>query len=394
KAVIGMFRHWTLTGFYVLCELWGSIVLSVLFWSFANEITKIAEAPRFYSVMSIGSNTAAIIAGQVAVIFSTDSFSPAFFGNNAWEQSLIKLVSLVIVSGIIMLISFSWMQKNVLNDPGAVAPERTAAQKAKQKLGFIESLRYVARSKYLLAIAALVISYNLVICLVEIIWKEQLHELKPKPQDYNIYINNLSSYGAIISTAASLLMVGILSRFGWTKTALLTPLVLLVTAIAFFACLLADNSLSPILSVFLGTTPLAIAVFLGSVQNCFSKAAKYSLFDATKEMAFIPLSPEHKLKGKAAIDGIGSRLGKSGGSCIHQGLYLLFCSLTASAPYVAIILLAVIVVWIIAVLSLGKQFEEVSRAHKELIPEEAEELIQKDNPTPSPTELTPAISLT
>ena len=161
----------------------------------------------------------------------------------------------------------------------------------------------------------------------------------------------------IISTTASLLMMGILSKLGWSKTALLTPLVLLVTSIAFFVCLLANDTLSPIVSALLGTTPIALAVFLGSLQNCFSKAAKYSIFDTTKEMTFIPLSPEHKLKSKAAIDGLGSRLGKSGSSCIHQGFYYIFCSLSASAPYVAVVLIAVIVVWMIAVRSLGKQFE-------------------------------------
>lgn len=104
-----------------------------------------------------------------------------------------------------------------------------------------------------------------------------------------------------------------------------------------------------------------MAVFFGSVQNCFSKAAKYSLFDTTKEMSFIPLSSDHKLKGKAAIDGIGSRLGKSGGSIIHQGLLLIFSTLSASAPYVAAILLGVIALWMVAVRSLGRQFAALSK---------------------------------
>lgn len=76
-------------------------------------------------------------------------------------------------------------------------------------------------------------------------------------------------------------------------------------------------------------------------------------------MAFIPLSHECKLKGKAAIDGVGSRLGKSGGSLIHQGLLMIFATVSSSAPYVATILMLVIVGWMMAVRSLGKQFASI-----------------------------------
>lgn len=39
----------------------------------------------------------------------------------------------------------------------------------------------------------------------------------------------------------------------------------------------------------LGTSPLMAAVIVGAAQNILSKAAKYSLFDPCKEMAYIPL---------------------------------------------------------------------------------------------------------
>jgi ATP:ADP antiporter, AAA family len=365
KGMIAMIRNWPLTMFYVAGELWSTLVMSVLFWGFANEITRMSEATRFYCALNISSNAASIIAGQAAVAVSTDIFNPGlFFGATAWEQTLGKLMLLLIVSGFGIIIAYSWMTKHVLNNP-LYMPEEARKTKKDKKLNFRQSLASIAQSKYLLCIAVLVIAYNLVIHMVEIIWKDRLRELCPNPHDYNVYMNNLTSTMGIISMATALVMVGIIRKLGWMKTALITPIVLFITTVGFFGCLLADTSISPVVSALFGVTPLALAVFVGSVQNCFTKAAKYSLFDTTKEMAFIPLPPELKLKGKTAIDGIGSRLGKSGGSLIHQGLLVFFLTLSSSTPYVAAILLIALLMWIVAVRMLGKQFtlmtEEVSQ---------------------------------
>ena len=37
---IAILRNWTFCLFYVMAELWGSVVVSLLFWGFANQVTK------------------------------------------------------------------------------------------------------------------------------------------------------------------------------------------------------------------------------------------------------------------------------------------------------------------------------------------------------------------
>jgi ATP:ADP antiporter, AAA family len=349
KGLIAMFRNWTFTFFYVFCELWSTMVLSVLFWGFANEVTKITEARRFYSMLGVIASFSGIVAGVAANLLTN---------NQNWDKTLEILMMTVIIFGCLTMVAFRWMNKNVLNAPEFHELHQTRSNQLlpKKRLSIRESIDYLLNSKYLICIALIVVCYNLFINVVEIVWKDQLRQLYPETVDYSRFMNYMTSAVGIIATTTSLFMAQLIARFGWTRTALITPVIMLLTSVGFFSFMLFRDDLSGPVNYFIGTTPLAIAVFFGAAQVCMSKACKYSVFDSTKEMAFIPLSHESKLRGKAAIDGVGSRIGKSGGSIIHQGLLMLFGTVAASAPYVAAILLFVIFCWGYAVRSLGKQF--------------------------------------
>lgn len=51
-APLAIVRNWSFAVFYVLAEMWGSVVTSLLFWGFANEVTTVDEAKKYckYSV--------------------------------------------------------------------------------------------------------------------------------------------------------------------------------------------------------------------------------------------------------------------------------------------------------------------------------------------------------
>lgn len=368
KGFISMVRYWSYSLFYILAELWGSMIMSVLFWGFANEVMRLDEARRFYGLLGVAANFSGLVAGAVGAYCSQGTFiNPSIpFGNSGWEQTMMLSISVVILTGILTMAIFRWMNCKVLNAPRYRELHSSIRQKPqKRKLSLRESILFLSRSRYLLYIAVIVIAYNLTLNLVEVVWKDQLYRLYPSPVDYNAFMSYSIILTGIVSTISAWLVPGLISRFGWTVTALTTPVVMLVTCIGFFSFFFFQEHLGGITFAFMGATPLAIAVYFGAAQNILSRASKYTVFDSTKEMSFIPLDHETKLKGKAAIDGVGSRFGKSGGALIHQGLLLFFGSLTYSAPYIAAVLFFAIILWIIAARLLGKQFNLAAAATTE-----------------------------
>jgi AAA family ATP:ADP antiporter len=276
---------------------------------------------------------------------------------NPWEKTLILLTVVVLFCGFMIMGVYRYLNNKLLDRQEKLESAGTPKEeKKKVHMSMRENFSLLGKSKYLLYIAIIVLSYNLVINLIEVIWKDQVKQLYPLPNDYNAYMSQVNSLTGLISMFTALFISGhLIRKCGWTFTALIPPIILCITSIGFFFFFFGRNDLLGMITYF-GTSPLALVVFFGSAQNCLSRAAKFALFDATKEMAFVPLDSEMKLKGKAVIDGVGSRLGKSGGSLIHQGLILIFSTISASAHIVAVLLFGAIAFWVGAVLSLGKHF--------------------------------------
>ena len=179
-------------------------------------------------------------------------------------------------------------------------------------------------SPYIAYIALLVICYGMSINLIEAVWKKQvaLHCNK----NFNAMTAFMGTWSQLTGvTAIVMIMVtkGIIRRFGWFVGAVVTPMMLAITGGLFFLLLLGQDSFSPFLST-MSVSVVAAAAYLGMAQSVLSKATKYALFDPTKEMAYIPLDPELKTKGKAAVEVVGGRLGKAGGGVVTVTLLSVF----------------------------------------------------------------------
>uniref|UniRef100_A0A7S4EW10 ADP,ATP carrier protein n=1 Tax=Chrysotila carterae TaxID=13221 RepID=A0A7S4EW10_CHRCT len=356
-APIGVLRNWTYSLFYLLANMWGSVVVSLMFWGFANEITTVTEAKKYYPLFGMGANVALVFSGQfVRYVSQLKGSLPA--GVDPWGVALKLLMTAVVASGGVIAACYRYLTVEVVSKSDLSEKSAQGAKKKKKpSMSLGESAKYLASSPYIRNLAALVIAYGMSINLVEVTWKAKLKEQFPDPSAYSAFMGQFSSVTGVTTLAMMFFGRFALRKWGWGVAAQITPAVLLATGAAFFALTLSGTALSPLVAL-LGTTPLMLAVLVGAAQNIVSKAAKYSLFDPCKEMAFIPLDQEQKTKGKAAIDVIGAPLGKSGGSLIQQVLIFSLGSLAASTPYLAAILTAIIAVWIFAARGLAKQFDE------------------------------------
>lgn len=355
KWFISLYGVWSFAIFYVLSELWGVVVVSLLFWQFANEITKTNEAKRFYAFFGLLGNIALITSGMfVQWLGESNATSP-----DAWGLSITYMMITVVIVGILTLAIYWWMSRYVLTDPFYYEPvsHGTKDEKSdKPKLSLGKSLSYLFSSKYLGFITILVLSYGIASNIIDLTWKNQIKAYLPNSNDYFAFMGQYTFWTGIVTVSFILTTKGIVSRFGWYWGAIITPLILLITGSFFFSFVLFKESLNDIV-VSLGVTSVYMAVMIGAVQNILSKGAKYSLFDPTKEMAYIPLDQELKVKGKAAVDVIGGRLGKTGGGFIE----FLLLTITGGtqltiAPYLFGIIVFVSLIWMGAVKNLSKLY--------------------------------------
>ncbi|XP_010417726.1 PREDICTED: ADP,ATP carrier protein 1, chloroplastic [Camelina sativa] len=392
---LAILRIWSFCLFYVMAELWGSVVISVLFWGFANQITTVDEAKKFYPLFGLGANVALIFSGRTVKYFSNlrKNLGP---GVDGWAVSLKAMMSIVVGMGLAICFLYWWVNRYV------PLPTRSKKKKDKPKMGTMESLKFLVSSPYIRDLATLVVAYGISINLVEVTWKSKLKAQFPSPNEYSAFMGDFSTCTGIATFTMMLLSQYVFDKYGWGVAAKITPTVLLLTGVAFFSLILFGGPFAPLVAK-LGMTPLLAAVYVGALQNIFSKSAKYSLFDPCKEMAYIPLDEDTKVKGKAAIDVVCNPLGKSGGALIQQFMILSFGSLANSTPYLGMILLVIVTAWLAAAKSLEGQFnslrseeeleKEMERASSVKIPvvsqDESENGSLGESPSSSPEESAP-----
>lgn len=320
-----MWGKWGFVLFYIVCELWPIVAFSLFFWQLANKITTPSEAKKFYVFFNLFGQSNLLISGRVIIYLTqTDNILSSFFSNIDDQNTVIikSITVLSICSGIVCFFLHKWIERNHILTQKDIVYKKHGNDIL--TLSVKESIKHTMKSKQLAMICILVICYGISVILIEGIWMSRTRALYPLTQDFLAYQGNVLFYTGFFTLICTFIGGNIVNILGWFWGAILIPIVVLIAGTMFFTSVIIEEHLDFLLLGLSNLSPLFIVVFIGGVQNVLCKGVKYSLFDATKEMLYIPLSKELKIRGKAAVDVVGMKVGKLIGSSIQAIAFIIF----------------------------------------------------------------------
>ncbi len=366
RGLTRVFHRWTFGLFYGAAELWKVVLLTVLFFGLLNQSLLLKEARRLYAPLMVAGSLGAMLAGPLTTLCTS---KPLFYAmplaSEQWHHSLSLAALVVAIIGLAILVLFNRLARQLIAERGS-----KSAKKIDKRVSLTLSgaFKHLMSSPYLLLLFLIVFSDYITYSFAELLFLDSVGKLFPDPEGYWRYMGRLSFWSGV-GTAVMALFVAplILERMRWRIAALVTPLVVLVSGGLFLLAACAIDA--PWFTAFCGPlSPLQVCVALGSLEYCLGRMAKYTLFDATKELAFVPLAVDEQTKGKLVIDGIGSRFGRASSSALSLGLVGLFGSVGASAPGASLLVLFFTLLWIAATFSMGSRFEAITGERSKVAP--------------------------
>ncbi len=352
-----MFKHiWPLITFYIIAESYGSFMLSVACWGVVIEITSHEQARRCYSVFSIGTAIATLLAGSCARSFSEDT-----------------LIYIVLLSSILLAGVFFFFTRAMDKDPvGFEIPEKKVKKK-KKKLGIIASFKAIftaENSTYIGLIFCLVFCYASGIVLFEAVYKDWMKNIASlKGIDPKEFVKDMTGFQLQCIGISSLLIVlfiaGIVNRRKWIFRAMIVPSILLIGSVGFFGIVFCKDYLMH----FTGWDELKaseVAMYIGLGVVVIVKSSKYVFFDATKESTYLALSDEEKITVKSSVDGLGARIGKGNGAITVTLLtWCMGVGVLDITGMLGCIIFIIGFIWIFAVINLSKRYSKFVKANEE-----------------------------
>ena len=105
-------------------------------------------------------------------------------------------------------------------------------------------------------------------------------EIRRIPNHVNVYMNQITFFTGVLAVLSALFLSGnIIRRYGWTITAIITPIVWFISSFFLFALLFYEEMIVKGIIANVLFNPANLILIFSSLQICLGRACKYTVFD-------------------------------------------------------------------------------------------------------------------
>lgn len=375
-----VFNEWISTVLYLVAELWGSLIISFMFFSRVVHQSTEAQLKKFLPTLSLISGVVLLSSGLLTRTLNSHRDALPYHEKEALFSQVFVVTSVItLASAATSFLADRFAPKEDLRRAGK--KEHKA-----QKMGFAKSLKVMQKSKFLMAMTGTVVASSVCSGIFEATYRGgivlgavQASASKPS------YMNKLNAMAQIITSAFLLVMffkpaVHLIEKKGWILVAMVGPIVAIVSLVLFFPMVFLNNIAEGDL---IAPSPGSIGRFVlenytGMFMTSIIRISKYCFFDIAKEAACIRISPVHRQVFRGIHDGLGINIGKTIGSVYCTAVTVLFDvrdvrnTVTISTVFVGMFCIA----WIKSIFYINKKYKAAIERNGFIDVEMAEEGLQ------------------
>ncbi len=313
----------TVWSFYLFGDLFSTLMVAT-FFAFLNDSVEPDGAKRLYGLIGLGGVSGGVFGTTIVRTLIED------LSNVHWLWVAFGLGLLIIA------VAFA-AGKLVADRPGT-ASARAEPMEPRRSNPAVEGALLVLRSRYLLAIVAIVGIYEIVSTILDFQFTSTIAHFLDGPEIGKQFSTVFAITNVVALIVQLFLTSFVMTRLGVGVALLVLPAVILGGSLGFLVL--------PIL-------------WMGSLLNTADNGFSYSINQSAKESLYVPTTEEEKYKAKAFIDMFVQRFAKALAVGVSLGITAAFSDFS-SIPWLSAITLPLIVVWIFAARFAGRQFELLS----------------------------------
>ncbi len=338
-----LLHYWDISAFFLFADIWPFLAYGLLFWNMLNTSFNNKQAKEYYNFFLSWGNAGMILAGILNIVYIHNHHSSTIF----YLQTLsIFLIFIFLISSLIVF-NIKDMLRNMTRD-------HMKKKEPKHNLGVIESIKFIFSNSYIMLMFFISMSYSMIQVLAEPNWQFEKDQYSHSMFQDFVYLNSIITV-IMGFCAVTLNKFGkkIFTKLQWLGTSLLAPILICISVSLFLI-------FKYIRDTFYLTDIYYFNLFvllLGILQFLIIKSIRFSIWDFSFEMLYIPLNSEKQSKGKAAISLISAKYGKVFSSLIIYN----FTSIFTLLP----IILILTSLWILSIIKISKMYDNLIRREDE-----------------------------